>query len=593
MFPDIRQPRVYVGLLCLASLLLIPLTVNSPFIYHLFILICIYGALSTAWNIVGGFAGQLSLGHAVFYGIGSYAATLLVIHYSISPWIGMFFGAAISALVAVMIAYPTFKLRGPFFALATIAVLEVFKLLTVHQSDWTGGAAGLSVPLKVGLKWMIFRENWAYLLVAFGLLLVALWVTWWIRHSRLGFYLVAVREQEFAAPAVGINTVNAKLSAAIISAVLTSVVGSFHAMYLTFIEPSSAFSLELSIQIAMFALIGGLGSIVGPLAGTILVLPIAELARGWLGSFGSGMHGFIYGMILVIVVLTMPKGIVGQFGTFVLRYIDRLPGVRPDPVKPAQMPQIAAHSKGEPILKAVSINKHFGGLHATNNVSVSLHEGEVLGVIGPNGAGKTTVFNQLSGFILPDDGEISVRLPDGSWVTPRSPQDFARAGVGRTFQIARPFSGLSVLENIMLGAFMHTSNNREAEAIARQVAELTDLTTSLDMEARSLTIGGLKRLEVARALATRPRILLLDEVMAGLNPTDVELAISMIRRVRDSGVSVLFIEHLMQATMALSDRVIVINVGQVLTSGEPKEVVNDPRVIEAYLGKEYLRAQNI
>lgn len=593
MFPDIRQPRVYVGLFALSLLLLIPLAIQSAFAYHLFVLICVYGALATAWNIVGGYAGQLSLGHAVFYGVGSYTATLLIINFGISPWIGMFAGAAISVLVAVVIAYPTFRLRGPFFALATIAVLEVVKLLTVHQDSWTGGAAGLSVPLSVGLKWMIFREKWAYLLVAFGMLLITLWVAWMIRHSRLGFYLVAVREREFAAPAVGINTVSVKLKAAIISAALTSMVGSFHAMYLTFIEPSSAFSLELSIQIAMFALIGGLGSVAGPLAGTILVLPVAELARGWLGSFGSGMHGFIYGVILVLVVLTMPRGIVGQFGERIRSWVDRLPGPKVAPIKAADVKLGATvFHKGEPILRAENLNKHFGGLHATNDVSLTLHQGEILGVIGPNGAGKTTVFNQLSGFIRPDSGNISVCMPDGRWIKPVTAMDFARAGIGRTFQIAQPFSGLSVLENIMLGAFMHTSDRRVAEAVARQVAELTELTRSLDTEARSLTIGGLKRLEVARALATQPRILLLDEVMAGLNPADVDLAIRMVRRIRDAGVSVLFIEHLMQATMALSDRVLVINLGQVLIGGTPQEVVNDPQVIEAYLGKEYLRAEN-
>lgn len=594
MIPNFRHPRAYVGMAALSLLLLVPLLANSPFVYHLFVLICIFGGLATAWNIVGGYAGQLSLGHAVFYGIGSYTGALLISNFGINPWIGMLVGAAISAVVAAGISYPTFRLRGPFFALASIAVLEVFKLLTVHQGSWTGGAAGLSIPLNIGFKWMIFREKWAYLLIAFAMLLVTLWVAWYIRQSRLGFYLVAVREREDAAKAVGINTTRVKLIAAVISAALFSAIGTFHAMYLTFIEPSAAFSLDLSIQVAMFALIGGLGSISGPLAGTILVLPLAELARGWLGTFGSGTHGLIYGVVLVIVVLTMPKGIVGQFGVRIRDWIDRLPHLGAE--QAVDVPAIQ-HSKiviapGTPVLKAEKLHKRFGGLQATDNVSLTLHQGEILGVIGPNGAGKTTVFNQLSGFIRPDSGTVQVRQHDGSWVSPGSPNEFAHCGIGRTFQIAQPFSGLSVLENIMLGAFMRTNNRAEAEQVARHVAQQTELTSLLDTEAKNLTVGGLKRLEVARALATGPRVLLLDEVMAGLNPSDVERAIRMVKRIRDSGVSVLMIEHLMQATMALSDRILVINLGKKIVDGAPEDVVNNQEVIEAYLGKEYLHAAN-
>jgi branched-chain amino acid transport system permease protein len=594
LIPDFRQPRAYVSLAALSLLVLIPLAANSQFVYHLFVLICIFGALSTAWNIVGGYAGQLSLGHSVFYGIGSYAAALLLARFGLTPWLGMLAGAACSALVALAISYPTLRLRGPYFALVTIAVLEVVKLLVVNRSEWTGGATGLSVPLNIGLKWMIFREKWAYLLIAFAMLLASLWVAWAIRQSRLGFYLVAVREREDAARAVGIDTTRVKLIAAVISAVLASMIGSFHAMYLTFIEPTAAFSLELSIQIAMFALIGGLGSIAGPLAGTVLVLPIAELARGWLGTFGSGMHGFIYGVILVVVVLTMPNGIVGQFGARISAWIDRLPrlGRAPSGRIAAPPARASVPAPGAPILKAENLHKRFGGLKATNDVSLTLHEGEILGVIGPNGAGKTTVFNQLSGFLKPDSGAVKLRSAAGEWLAPHSASAFAHAGVGRTFQIAQPFSGLSVLENIMLGAFMHTRDRAQAEAVARDVAQQTELLPQLHMEARSLTVGGMKRLEVARALATRPRVLLLDEVMAGLNPADVERAIQMVRRIRASGVSVLMIEHLMQATMALSDRVLVINVGSVLTEGKPEDVVNNPDVIEAYLGKEYRRVAN-
>ena len=583
------HPRIYLSLAALSLLLIIPFSVGSNFVFHLFILVCSYAALASAWNIVGGFAGQLSLGHAVFYGAGAYVSTLLLLHLNLSPWVGMFLGAAVSTVLAVVISWPCFRLRGPFFALATIAVLEVVRLLVINQHDLTGGAAGLAVPLKLGAEWMLFRSRWPYLLIAFGFLAITLLVSWKIKHSRLGYYLIAVREREDAAQAVGVNAVKVKLIAVVLSAALTSLIGSFHAMYLTFIEPGAMFSLELSIQIAMFALIGGLGTLSGPLIGTVIVLPLAELARGWLGDAGSGVHGLVYGLVLVAFVLTIPQGLVGRFGQRVSVWVDRLPGGSSSalplaPVRPADLPSA---SIGQPILVAENLHKFFGGLHATNDVSLTLNEGEIVGVIGPNGAGKTTVFNQLSGFIQPSSGRVKVRTTDGRWVTPSSPAEFAVAGIGRTFQIVQPFADLSVCENIMLGAFMHTRDPAEARQIATEVAALTDLGPLLDSRARNLTVGGMKRLEMARALATRPRVLLLDEVMAGLNPTDVGKAIEIIRRVRDTGVSVLMIEHIMQATMTLSDRIVVISTGAVLMDGEPQAVVSNPQVIEAYLGKEY------
>ncbi len=588
------QPRAYVALLALLAVLLIPIGLQSSFVFHLAIQVCVFASLAVAWNIVGGFTGQLSLGHAVFYGIGSYAAGLLVAHFGITPWLGMFAGALVSMITALVIAYPTMRLRGPFFSLATIAFLEVARLLVIHEESWTGGSAGLNVPLQIGLKWMIFREKWAYLLVAFGFFLFTLLISWMVRRSRFGFYLIAVREREDAARAVGVNAVNAKMMAAVISAALTSLIGSFHGMYLTFLEPSSAFSLEMSIQIAMFALIGGIGTVAGPVIGTVLVLPVAELARGWLSAFGNGTHGFVYGVLLVVVVLFFPRGLVGHLSALVLRIVDRLPRW-PLPQKElvtSHRPSFHLAPKGTPILKAVNLEKRFGGLRATDNVSITLHAGEILGVIGPNGAGKTTVFNQLSGFIKPDKGTVQVLDASGVWVSPSTPEIFAKAGVGRTFQIVQPFAGMSVLENIKLGAFLHTPHREEAAAIAQEVAALTDLTKLLHTEARSLTIGGMKRLEVARALATRPRILLLDEVLAGLNPSDVVKAIEIIRRIRDAGISVLMIEHLMQATMALSDRIVVIDLGRVLREGKPEEVVNDIEVIQAYLGKGYTHAES-
>jgi branched-chain amino acid transport system permease protein len=617
VFPDFRSPKAYVSLILLIVMFVVPMVLVSPFWTNMFILLFVFSAMSVAWNIVGGYAGKLSLGHAVFYGIGGYTATLLTQNYAISPWIGMVAGALISGIVAVIISYPTLRLRGPFFALASIAILEVCRLLVIHEESWTGGSSGISLPLNIGWKWMVFREKINYVIIAFALFALVLWVSWMIRKSRMGHYLIAIREREDAARAVGIHTVRVKILAAVYSAMLTSIIGTFHITYLTFIDPASAFSLDLSVQIAMFALIGGLGTVAGPIAGTFLVLPIAELARGWLSAVGNGMHGLIYGLILVAVVLTIPRGLAGAFGPAVERLLGRLPylgkpadrrragladgatptggqaGMAADSFGTAHAVATptdgAANSRpvGQPILKAEHLHKSFGGLRATNDVSLTLHENEILGIIGPNGAGKTTVFNLLSGFLAPDKGSVLLREPGGAWVSCDTPDQFAHKGLGRTFQIAQPFTGLSVLENIMLGAFINTADHAEAERIALEVAERTQLTRFLRTEARNLTVGGMKRLEVARALATRPRILLLDEVMAGLNPTDIAIAIQLIRSIRDSGVSILLIEHMMRATMALSDRIIVINEGSVLVSGAPRDVVEDPAVIEAYLGKEY------
>ncbi len=569
------------------ALLIIPILIGNQFVSHIFVTIFIFAGLSTAWNIVGGYAGQLSLGHAIFYGIGAYAGIILM-NLGISPWLGMFVGAAVSMVVAVAISYPCFRLRGPFFSLATIAFLEVFRVLALHFRELTGGATGLMIPLKFGWEWMVFRDRTPGLLIAFGMLMVALGVAWWIRSHRLGFYLVATRERESAAQAAGVSTVKVRLIAVAASAALTAMIGTFHAMYLTFIDPSSVFSLTTSIQIAMFALIGGIGTIFGPLVGALFLVPLSELARGWLGAQALGLHGFVYGIVLVLVVLFMPNGIVGLTGRFFNGKNDE---------KKAQAAPIAAAARasrppiGNDILVVDHLDKHFGGLHVTRDVSLTLKEGEILGLIGPNGAGKTTVFNMISGFLKPSSGTVKVRAADGSMMMPVTPGDFAAIGVGRTFQIVQPFAAMTVEENIMVGAFHRHSDVREAREVARETAHRMGLGHYLDAEARGLTIGGLKRLEVARVMAMKPRILLLDEVMAGINQADVRRAIDLMLSIRDTGVSIIAIEHVMQAVMSLSDRVIVLSSGQIIAEGKTQDVVRDKQVIEAYLGKDFVHAE--
>lgn len=580
----------------LAALLIVPLLIGNGFITHIFLTICLMAALATAWNLVGGYAGQMSLGHAVYYGIGAYTGVMLV-GLGISPWIGMFVGAAVAAIVGMVISYPCFRLKGPFYSLASIAFLEVFRVLALHFSAFTGGATGLMIPLKIGWEWMVFRQKWQALIIVYGMLLFTLAVSYAIRQSRLGFYLIATRERESAARAAGVQTVKTRLQAVAASSALCAMLGTFHAMYLTFIEPDSIFSLGFSIQIAMFALIGGLGTNFGPLLGAIFLVPVTEWTRVVIGSSALGLHDFVLGVILVLVVLFLPNGIMG----LVERFSKKAP-TTPEAIEKSQVSAMGVYAAsatvpspnrvgiGDDIMRVEALNKRFGGLDVTKNVSFSLREGEVLGLIGPNGAGKTTLFNMLSGFLTPDSGRISVRGADGKFHTPTNPADFAGLGVGRTFQIVQPFAAMTVEENIMVGAFYRHHDEKAAREAARETAWRMGIGPLLNVEAKGLTIGGLKRLEVARVMAMQPRVLLLDEVMAGINQTDVRKAIDLMLEIRDGGMSIIAIEHVMQAVLSLSDRVIVLAAGEIIAQGDPQEVVHDPFVVEAYLGKEFSNA---
>jgi branched-chain amino acid transport system permease protein len=589
----LTEPRVYLPCLGLCLLLIAPLTIESPFYLHILVMILFYAAVSQAWNIIAGYGGQLSLGHAAFFGVGAYTSTLLFLQYGVTPWIGAILGGFLAAATALAISFPCFRLRGPFFTLSTIAFGEVIRILAIYFRDITKGSVGLQIPFRPSLANLVFREKATYVYLALGFLLLTTAVAWWVERSKLGHELVALREDEDAAEAVGINTHWAKLTAVMISGFLTALGGTFYAQFVLFIEPYSVFSGDLSTQFALVAIIGGIGTVSGPIIGSFIVTPMSEFARAWLGGSFRGLHFLVYGIVLIIVVILIPRGLGDWLRAPYRRFLMHLPGWRPSEVPTAATGPTTTVAPLDTLgdgylLECRQVSKSFRGLAAVDRVDLAIRPGEIVGLIGPNGAGKSTLFNVITSFHLPDHGEILFAGKRISQIRP--PHRIIRRGIGRTFQVVKPFGNVTVLENVVVGAFCRTTDSRLARAEAVRVLETVGMAAKMDLLARSLTIADRKRLELARALATRPHLLLLDEVMAGLNPGEVAEMIAMVRRIRDQGVSILVIEHVMRVIMSLCDRIVVLHHGEKIAEGSPAQIASDRRVIEAYLGEEYLIA---
>jgi branched-chain amino acid transport system permease protein len=298
-------------LVLLIICLLVPQFVTGAYNLQIFILIYLFAAAAGAWNIIGGYGGQISLGHVAFFGIGAYTTTLLYLKLGITPWFGMIIGAALAAVIACLISYPCFRLRGPFFTLATLAFAEVLRLLCIWARPITGGQVGLSIMFKPSFANMQFIGKTSYYYIAFILMLLVLAVSLCIERSKFGYYLTALKEDHDAAEALGINTARCKLYATAISGFLTAICGAFFAQILLYIEPAAVFSSALSNQFAMMAVVGGAGTAWGPIIGSIIITPLNEILRGSLGGNFQGLNYVIFGFLLILVVTFMPNGLIG------------------------------------------------------------------------------------------------------------------------------------------------------------------------------------------------------------------------------------------------------------------------------------------
>jgi branched-chain amino acid transport system permease protein len=554
--------------------------VHNSYYQLILTLVPVWAVLGLGWNLFSGMSGLVSFGHAAFFGIGAYVVTLALVYWHLTPWLGIPLGMAVGAVAAVLIGLPTFRLRGHYFALSMLA----YPLAILYVLEYLGFQ---EVPLPMHrdhpVLFLQFTTPLTMTLVALGLFVLAMIAGLLVENSRFGLALLAVRQNELAAEAAGLDTWRWKMRGLVASGAVSAAAGGLYACVLLVVTPDAVFNVIVSAQALVLTLFGGVGTVWGPVIGAAVLIPLAETLNAKLGSIIPGIQGVVYGVAIIAIMLAAPEGL---FWTFRDRFF------RPAPPPPAPAPRPAPAvmpSRGQILLDVRAISKTFGGLRAVQEVSFQLRAGEILGIIGPNGAGKTTLFNLLCGVIVADTG--SARLGEVE-LRGRKVHRIARLGVGRTFQVVRSFPRLSLLENVVVAGYGAGLSDTNAAGAAEAALEAVGLADRAARPAGELTNKDLRLMELARALAGAPRLLLLDETLAGLGREECDEVLAVLHRLRDGGMSIVIIEHTMHAMLRLADRFLVLDHGRVLAEGPPRAVMENPAVIEAYLGSKFLARQN-
>ena len=572
-----------IAMLAVAWLALGMFVTNSYYLLML-TLVPIWTVMGLSWNLLSGYTGLVSFGHAAFFGLGAYTVTIAFVGYDLTPWLGIPLGMVVGAIAAIVIGYPTFRLRGHYFALSMLA----YPMALLYVFEWLGYQ---EVPLPMKRQapgfYMQFSDYRVYVALAVALLVAALLVSLAIERSRFGMSLVAIKQNEPAAEAAGIDTLSWKMRAIMLSGAMAAAAGGFYAVVLLVVTPDSVFGMLVSAQALVVALFGGVGTLWGPVIGAAVLIPLSETLQAHLGNVIPGIQGVVYGGAIILVVLLAPEGIFWRVRDRLYRAGAKVVVAEYAPAVADITRAIDAPVRGadrELLLAVSGLAKSFGGLRAVADVGFEVHSGEILGIIGPNGAGKTTLFNLLNGFLPPDSGEIRFA---GQRIDGRKPNRICRLGVGRTFQVVRAFPRLSVLQNVVVGSYVATRNDAEAVAAACAALAQVGLLARADAIASVLTNKELRLMELARALAGRPRLLLLDEPLAGLAAREIEDMLAVIRSLAERGMTVVIIEHTMRAMVRVAKRLIVLDHGRILAVGKPSDIINEPSVIEAYLGKKW------
>ena len=565
------------------------LFVENSYYQLIMTVVLVWAVMGLAWNILSGYSGLISFGHAAFFGLGAYFVVLAQINWNLTPWVSIPIAGVLGGIAGLIVGVPTFRLRGHYFALAMLA----YPLALLYVFEWLGYQEA-TVPMRreAPAAFMQFADGRVYVFLALALTLGAMVLTRRIEQSRFGLSLLAIKQDETAAEAAGISTIAWKLKAIALSGAMAGAIGGFYAVVQLVVTPLSVFGMLVSAQALIVAMFGGVGTVWGPVIGAVTLVPLSAFLDAELAEVLPGIQGVIYGIAIIAVIKLAPDGIFWKARDYLLRRRDggapAGPGIAQRAAANAGAGDFSIRNAATagPVLEVRHLSKSFGGLLAVNDVSLEVRHGEILGIIGQNGAGKTTLFNLLNGFSAPDSGEV---LLNGENVIGKPPNQICRRGVGRTFQVVKPFRRMSIADNVVIGAYVRTRTDDEAQTLAAQAIAAVGLTADAHLIAGNISNKQLRLMELARALASKPRILLLDEIFAGLTSGEVQEVMEVIRRLAAIGITIVIIEHTMQAMVMLVHRFVVLDHGAVLTVGAPEAVTQDPKVIEAYLGKKWLR----
>ncbi len=583
---QINTPLTFLSFIVLGALLGVVQFGNAYLISFIFTML-IYYILAQSWDWIAGEMGYVNLGHYCFYGIGSYAFGIFLVagQWSLTS---MALTGIITCAVAAIIAYPLYRLKGDYFAFATLALLPLMEVLAYNMSFITNGAEGIVFPIQ--------KVTSITYVLALALCFASFILTLMINRSRFGYALRAIRNDEEVSEVIGIKIFPYKVKVLVISAVFAGLAGALQGWQMSFIDPGSVFGLNVALVPIAMVLFGGSGMRWGPLVGVILLACIQQ----WMLVNLKMLQTTIYGLIILCIGRFMPGGLLRASwikNNRILRFLSKEhheymisqleKSVIQSSVKPLSLQDILGIKKTNsqlPILECLHITKSFGGNVALDDVSFTVNQGEIIGLIGANGSGKTTLFNCISRVFQPSSGQI---LFLGQDLSNKTRDEIAQIGIGRTYQLPRPFGDLTVLENLAMPLMFGGKGMSPQQALtnARALADFIKLTDKEMYRSDSLSLQEKKAIEFGRALALRPSLLLVDEVASGLTPIEVNQFVEHIRTIRDQyGVTVIWVEHIFSALTQVVDRLIVLDTGRLVADGPLADVLKDEKVIASYLG---------